>query len=54
MTDNVNALTEAIIGCALRVHRALGLGLQEQTYEAAMAIALRDSGSRSSARFACR
>lgn len=44
MTDNVNELTEAIIGCAIRVHRALGPGLQERTYESAMAIELRDSG----------
>jgi GxxExxY protein len=39
--DDVNELTKRIIGCAVEVHRALGPGLQERTYEAAMAIELK-------------
>jgi GxxExxY protein len=31
-------LTEKIIGCAIEVHRVLGLGLLEASYEAALAI----------------
>ena len=34
----VNVLTEKIIGCAIEVHRSLGPGLLEQTYEAAMCV----------------
>jgi len=30
---NLNELTDAIIGAAIEVHRALGLGLLESTYE---------------------
>ena len=33
-----NVLTERIIGCAIEVHRNLGPGLLEQTYEAAMCV----------------
>ena len=29
----VNELTEIVIGCAIEVHRALGPGLLESTYE---------------------
>ncbi len=29
----LNEITEAIIGCAIKVHRALGPGLLESTYE---------------------
>jgi GxxExxY protein len=42
MDDAINELTKRIIGCAVEVHRALGPGLQERTYENAMAIELRD------------
>ena len=42
MDDSVNDLTKRIIGCAIEVHRALGPGLQERTYENAMAIELRE------------
>ncbi len=38
---DVNELTRRIIGCAVEVHRTLGPGLQERTYEAAMAIELK-------------
>lgn len=41
MDDAINDLTKRIIGCAIEVHRALGPGLQERTYENAMAIELR-------------
>ena len=42
MDDVINDLTKRIIGCAIEVHRALGPGLQERTYENALAIELRD------------
>jgi GxxExxY protein len=44
MDDGINALTQRIIGCAIEVHRALGPGLLERTYEAALAIELRQHG----------
>jgi GxxExxY protein len=37
-------LTERIIGCAIEVHRQLGPGLLEKTYETAMCIELQESG----------
>jgi GxxExxY protein len=36
--EEINILTERIIGCAIEVHRNLGPGLLEQTYEAAMCL----------------
>ncbi len=42
--DEVNALTEKIIGCAIEVHRQLGPGLLESTYEAALCVELEDAG----------
>src|SRR5580698_11513947 len=36
--DNKDPLTERIIGCAIEVHRELGPGLLEASYEAALAI----------------
>ena len=36
--DNKDPLTERIIGCAIEVHRVLGPGLLEASYEAALAI----------------
>jgi GxxExxY protein len=44
--DRINALTERIIGCAIRVHRELGPGLLESTYEKCMAFELVDCGFR--------
>ena len=41
---NINDLTEAIIGAAIEVHRALGPGLLESTYEACLAYELRKRG----------
>jgi GxxExxY protein len=38
------ALTERIIGCAIEVHRELGPGLLESTYEAAMRVELAHAG----------
>jgi GxxExxY protein len=37
---DINKITEKIIGCAIEVHRQLGPGLLEGTYEAALAIEL--------------
>ena len=37
-------LTERIIGCAMNVHRALGPGLSENTYEEALCIDLAEGG----------
>lgn len=36
--ENLNTITERIIGCAIEVHRALGPGLLEHTYEEAMCV----------------
>ena len=38
--DALNSTTERIIGCAIEVHRHLGAGLLEHTYESAMCIEL--------------
>ena|ERR1700682_6419372 len=42
--EEINKLTEKIIGCAIEVHRQLGPGLLEGTYEAALAIELEIAG----------
>lgn len=39
-----NEITERIIGCAIAVHRQLGPGLLESTYEACLAYELTKSG----------
>ena len=41
-----NALTERVIGCAMKVHNVLGPGFLEKIYENALAIELRQSGVR--------
>src|SRR6266496_2779781 len=41
---HINQITEAIIGCAAEVHRCLGPGLLETTYEAALCVELEDQG----------
>lgn len=41
-----NAITERIIGCAIEVHRQLGPGLLETTYENALCIEFQSSGIR--------
>jgi GxxExxY protein len=38
----INAVTSRVIACAIEVHRALGPGLLEQIYEAALCIELED------------
>jgi GxxExxY protein len=38
----LDPLTQRIIGCAIEVHRQLGPGLMEATYEEALCIELRD------------
>jgi len=43
-TAVLKQLTERIIGCAIEVHRQLGPGLLEQTYEAALCIELQNAG----------
>ncbi len=40
----VNRITETIIGCAIEVHRTLGPGLLERTYEACLAKELQLNG----------
>jgi GxxExxY protein len=46
MKEELNRLTEAIIGAAIAVHRELGPGLLESAYQAAMEYELRDRGLR--------
>ena len=42
--DELNAITESIIGAAIKVHRALGPGLLESAYEACLAFELAERG----------
>ena len=42
--DDINQITEKIIGCAIEVHRTLGPGLLEGTYEEALCIEFSDAG----------
>jgi GxxExxY protein len=42
--EDLNQLTERIIGCGIEVHRHLGPGLLEATYEEALCIELSESG----------
>jgi GxxExxY protein len=42
--ERENQLTEKIIGCAIEVHRVLGPGLLESTYEACLEHELRANG----------
>jgi hypothetical protein len=42
--EQINPLTEKIIGCAIEVHRCLGAGLLEQTYERAMCLEMERRG----------
>jgi GxxExxY protein len=36
--DEINAITERVIGCGIEVHKALGPGLSESLYETALCI----------------
>ena len=40
----LNEITEEVIGCAIEVHRELGPGLLEASYESALCIELDDAG----------
>jgi GxxExxY protein len=42
--ERINAITEQIIGAAIEVHRHLGPGLLESTYEACLAYELEKAG----------
>ncbi len=42
--DELNSLTEIIIGCAFKVGNTLGCGFLEKVYENALAIELRKAG----------
>jgi len=42
--EELNRLTEKIIGVAIEVHRELGPGLLESIYQRCLAIALREAG----------
>jgi GxxExxY protein len=44
MTTDSNKITETIIGAAIQVHRELGPGLLESTYEACLAYELVERG----------
>jgi GxxExxY protein len=44
--DQLNAITEQVIGAAMEVHRALGPGLLESAYEACLVFELRERGLR--------
>ena len=46
--DELNRITEAIIGAAIEVHRVLGPGLLEESYEAALCIEFELRGIRQS------
>ena len=41
---DINCITEKIIGCAIQVHRQLGPGLLESTYEACLLYELENAG----------
>jgi GxxExxY protein len=40
----INQITEAVIGCAFRVHNALGVGFVEKVYENALTHEIRKAG----------
>jgi len=42
--DDLNAISEKIIGCAIEVHKNLGLGLLESVYEKAMCFEIGSNG----------
>jgi GxxExxY protein len=46
LAEERDPLTEKIIACAISVHRELGPGLLEATYEAALAIEFEEQGIR--------
>jgi len=42
--EELNSITERIIGCAIEVHKHLGPGLLESIYESALCFELSDNG----------
>jgi GxxExxY protein len=44
MKEEINRITEVIIGCAIEVHKELGPGLLESTYEACLLYELGQRG----------
>ena len=46
MKEELNAISEMVIGAAIAVHRELGPGLLESTYEACLVYELLDRGMR--------
>lgn len=42
--EKVDQITEAIIGCAMKVSNTLGVGFLEKVYENALAVELRRAG----------
>lgn len=42
--EELNQITDKIIGAAIKVHRALGVGLLESAYEACLAFELAEAG----------
>ena len=40
----INSLTHKVIGCAYKVHKALGAGFLEKVYENSLSIELRKQG----------
>lgn len=40
----INQITEKIIGCAIEVHKRLGLGLLESAYEECLSYELKSNG----------
>lgn len=49
----LNVLTGRIIGCAIRVHRALGPGLLESAYECSLCVELAHEGLQFQRQVAC-
>jgi len=43
MEEDINLITEKIIGCAINIHKIPGPGLLESIYESAMCIELRET-----------
>ena len=43
-SDQIDALTERVIGCAIEVHRVLGPGLLESVYRDCMLVEMRLEG----------
>jgi GxxExxY protein len=43
-TEEIDALTERIIGCGIEVHRLLGPGLLESVYRVCLTLELKDHG----------